>query len=62
MKSVDVYRMWVWDCPVCDFTNIILDHEAFNIKGVSCFRCKRKYDVDHFYEGEKGVNKDGINR
>jgi len=50
--EVDVYRMWVWDCPVCDFTNIILNHEAYNIKEVSCFRCKRKYDVGQFYEGE----------
>jgi len=41
-KKVDVYVRYVWDCPICDASNYVVDQNA---KMVHCCRCGREFEI-----------------
>lgn len=42
MKQIDLYAVYMWDCPLCDAANTT---ETKDIKIVTCCRCQKKYEV-----------------
>jgi len=42
MKQIDLYAVYMWDCPLCDAANTT---ETKDIKIVTCCRCQKQYEV-----------------